>query len=50
MLEETNHLFTIRFACRQDVPTIMSLIQELAAYENLADSVTGNAEALERHL
>jgi len=50
MLEEMNSLFTIRFACRKDVPAIIALIKELAAYENLADSVIGNAEALEKHL
>jgi len=36
----------IRFAKIQDINTIFSLIQALAVYENLSDSVTGNAQQL----
>ncbi|MDR3689654.1 MAG: GNAT family N-acetyltransferase [Fimbriimonas sp.] len=40
----------IRPAERKDVLRIWSLIGELADYERLAEFVTGNAEALERHI
>ncbi len=40
----------IRPARREDVATIMNLIQALAAYEKLSEAVTGNAQALEDHL
>ena len=46
---EKNSLI-IRAACREDVTTIMALIEALAAYEKLSDAVTGNAEMLEKHL
>jgi GNAT superfamily N-acetyltransferase len=36
----------IRFAQIQDIKTIFSLIEALAVYENLSDSVTGNAQQL----
>ncbi|MGB0561186.1 MAG: GNAT family N-acetyltransferase [Spirulinaceae cyanobacterium] len=41
---------TLRPAIPADVPTIFSLIQALAAYENLTDQVTGTAEQLHQHL
>lgn len=47
--DDTNSL-VIRWARREDVPTVMALIQALAAYEKLSEAVTGNAEALEEHL
>ena len=40
----------IRPASREDIPAIMGLIRALAAYENLSEAVTGNAEVLEDHL
>ncbi|TVQ43068.1 MAG: GNAT family N-acetyltransferase [Gloeocapsa sp. DLM2.Bin57] len=36
----------IRPAQVEDIPTVFSLIQALAAYENLSDAVTGNASNL----
>ena len=48
MIEENSLI--IREACREDVSAIMALIEALAAYEKLSNAVTGNAEALERHL
>lgn len=42
--------FTIRFATSADVPVLFSLIQALAAYEELSHAVTGNAETLREHL
>lgn len=44
------HHWQIRAATRKDVVAIMDLIKALAAYEKLSEEVTGNAEALERHL
>jgi len=37
---------SIRFAKIEDINNIFSLIQALAAYENLSDLVTGNSEQL----
>ncbi|MCY7272689.1 MAG: GNAT family N-acetyltransferase [Phormidesmis sp. CAN_BIN44] len=42
--------FTIRSATPADVPALFSLIQALADYEKLSDSVTGNPDQLEEHL
>ncbi|KAF1939812.1 acetyltransferase [Clathrospora elynae] len=41
---------TIRHATREDVPTILSLIHELAAYENATDKVDATEESLTRTL
>ena len=46
----TDNSWQIRAATRKDVVAIMDLIKALAAYENLSEQVTGNAEALEQHL
>lgn len=46
----TDNSWQIRAATRKDVVAIMDLIKALAAYENLSEQVTGNAEALEKHL
>lgn len=40
----------IRPAERRDMSRIWALIQELADYERLSDTVTGNAALLERHV
>jgi GNAT superfamily N-acetyltransferase len=40
----------IRAAERKDVPRVWALIQELAEYERLTHAVTGDVEALERHI
>ncbi len=48
--DQKRDAFTIRFATPEDVPAIMELIKALAAYENLADAVTGDAETLKSHL
>jgi GNAT superfamily N-acetyltransferase len=40
----------LRAATPGDVPTIFSLIQSLAAYEQLSDQVTGTPEQLQGHL
>jgi GNAT superfamily N-acetyltransferase len=40
----------IRFAERQDVPFILQMIEELAAYEHAADQVHATAELLEQWL
>ncbi|WP_013320181.1 GNAT family N-acetyltransferase [Gloeothece verrucosa] len=45
-----NQPLQIRPAIPADVPTIFALIQALADYEKLSDSVTGNAELLTEHL
>ncbi|EKG14087.1 hypothetical protein MPH_08830 [Macrophomina phaseolina MS6] len=37
---------SIRLATREDVPTILALIQELAIYENALDSVQATEESL----
>ncbi|OCK99767.1 acetyltransferase [Cenococcum geophilum 1.58] len=42
--------YTIRPATREDVPTILSLIHELAAYENATSSVVATEESLARTL
>lgn len=39
--------FTIRKAERTDMPTVMSLIRELAEYEKMTDQVSATAETLE---
>lgn len=39
--------FTIRKAERADMPTVMSLIRELAEYEKMTDQVSATAETLE---
>jgi GNAT superfamily N-acetyltransferase len=44
------HELTIRPALEGDVEAIFGLIQELAAYEKLADQVSGDAETLRREL
>ncbi|KAF2708607.1 acetyltransferase [Pleomassaria siparia CBS 279.74] len=41
---------TIRHATREDVPTILALINELAVYENAADSVQATPELLLKNL
>ncbi|KAH6629312.1 GCN5-related N-acetyltransferas-like protein [Boeremia exigua] len=41
---------TIRHATREDVPTILSLIQELADYEKASSSVHATTESLTRTL
>lgn len=41
---------SIDFAVPEDVPAILGLIQELAAYEQLAHEVVSSAEALHAHL
>ncbi|KAL6702451.1 Peroxygenase 1 [Coniothyrium glycines] len=46
----TNSSATIRHATRQDVPTILGLIQELADYEKASSSVEATKELLERTL
>ncbi len=40
----------VRAARRNDVSAIMGLIEALAAYEQLSDAVTGDAETLAEHL
>jgi GNAT superfamily N-acetyltransferase len=42
--------FKIRPAIIDDIPQIFSLILALADYENLADKVTGNIEALQKDM
>ncbi|KAF2272021.1 acetyltransferase [Westerdykella ornata] len=42
--------YSIRHATREDVPTILGLIHELAAYENATDSVKATEERLENTL
>jgi GNAT superfamily N-acetyltransferase len=49
-LNQKSNSLAIRWAQRKDVSAIMDLIKALAVYENLAEAVTGNAEALEAHL
>lgn len=49
-LKHTSNSLVIRWAKPADVSAIMDLIKALAVYENLAEAVTGNAEALEAHL
>ncbi len=41
---------TIRFATREDVPAIVSLIRELAVYEKLEHMATATPETLAPHL
>ncbi|CAN9360326.1 unnamed protein product [Alternaria sp. RS040] len=41
---------TVRHASREDVPTILALIQELALYENASDKVDSTEEILTRTL
>lgn len=43
-------LLKIRRAIESDVPTLFSLIEALAEYEQLSHAVTGDAEALKEHL
>lgn len=50
MTTDNSNALVIRWAQREDVSAIMALIKALAVYENLAEAVTGNAEALENHL
>ncbi|ESZ95227.1 N-acetyltransferase ats1 [Sclerotinia borealis F-4128] len=40
----------IRHACREDIPGILTLIQELAAYEHESESVQATAESLSKTL
>ena len=42
--------FSIRSASPDDVPLILELIRELAAYEKLSHEVTATEELLQRHL
>ena len=42
--------FTIRKAEREDIPTILSLIKDLAEYEDLLKDVTATEEILEKSL
>ena len=43
-------MFTIRSARPEDTEVIFSLIQELAAFENLEEQVTGSPAQLQEHL
>ncbi len=49
MMDDVNR-FQIRPARRDDVTSIMGLIEALAVYENLSEAVTGDAETLAEHL
>ena len=49
-MNQNSNALVIRWAQREDMAAIMHLIKALAVYENLAEAVTGNAEALEQHL
>ncbi len=41
---------TIRFATKEDVPTILAFIKELAVYEKLLDEVVATEALLEKYL
>jgi len=42
-------MLTIRAATRDDVPTILSMVRELAAYERAPDAVTATESGFVRH-
>ena len=46
----TEEKLEIRFAGREDVPTILRFIKELALYENMLDQVVATEELLEQWL
>ncbi|RMZ81400.1 hypothetical protein DV738_g2280, partial [Chaetothyriales sp. CBS 135597] len=46
MAETTNAKYTIRYATKDDIPTILALIYELAEYEKAADQVQATPELL----
>ena len=45
-----NYNFTIRFAKKEDIPSILGFIKELAEYENLLDQVVATEEILKEWL
>ncbi|RMZ88109.1 hypothetical protein DV736_g4662, partial [Chaetothyriales sp. CBS 134916] len=46
MTETTNAKYTIRYATEADIPVILALIHELAAYEHASDHVHATPELL----
>ncbi|RMD41874.1 hypothetical protein DV735_g3282, partial [Chaetothyriales sp. CBS 134920] len=46
MAETSNAKYTIRYATKDDIPTILALIYELAEYEKAADQVHATPELL----
>ena len=38
--------FTIRFAAREDIPTLLTFIQELADYEHMPDAVVADPDVM----
>ena len=46
----TQEHITYRFARREDIPTILGFIRELAAYEHLEQEVVATPELLEEWL
>ena len=49
-MTDTTTSATIRFATREDVPAVVSLIRELAVYEKLEHLATATPETLAPHL
>lgn len=45
-----NNNYQIRLAKKEDIHHLFELIKALAEYEKLSNSVTGNAQLLEKHL